>query len=100
MKRRAFCLFVLIALVSAAPVFAQTATVTGKISDGRGRPLANLTVSVAGKISFTDIRGVYRIRNVPWGSQVKMQIKKSGKIIRNTTVDIRAALITRDERLP
>lgn len=100
MKRWAFRLFAVIALLSASPVLAQTATVTGKISDPKGRPRANLTVSVAGRISFTDIRGVYRIRNVPWGSQVKMQIKKNGKVIKETTIDIRSASVTRDERVP
>jgi hypothetical protein len=93
-------LFVLVALVSPSTVSAQSATVTGKISNSRGKPLVNATVSLGGRISFTDINGTYRLRNVPWGRQVKMQIKRNGKVIKETTVDIQGVLVTRDERVP
>ena len=93
-------LFVLVVLVSSSPVLAQTATVTGRISNSQGKPLVNATVSLGGRISFTDINGTYRLRNVSWGRQVKMQIKRNGKVIKETTIDIQSALVTRDERVP
>ena len=90
-----------IAFMSAASVIAQQlATVTGRITDVQSKPLVNVTVSIAGKIGFTDIRGVYRIRNVAWGSQLPMQIKRSGKVLKATKIDVRSGVVTRDERVP
>ena len=90
-----------VAFVSASSATAQqVATVTGRITDVQRQPLVNVTVSVAGKIGFTDIRGVYRIRDVAQGTQLPMEIKRSGKVLKVTTIDVRSAVVTRDERVP
>src|SRR5262245_50187362 len=101
MSHRLCSSLVLFAFMSAAPAIAQQlATVTGRITDAQSKPLVNVTVSIAGKIGFTDIRGVYRIRSVAWGNQLPMQIKRSGKVLKATRIDVLGAVVTHDERVP
>jgi hypothetical protein len=91
----------LITSMSVASVIAQqSATVTGRITDAQSKPRVNVTVSIAGKVGFTDIRGVYRIKGVAWGNQLPMQIKRSGKVLKATKIDVRSSIVTRHERVP
>jgi hypothetical protein len=57
------------------------------------------TVSIGEKFSFTDSRGRYRIKDVPFGRQT-LQIKKSGNVLHSTPVEIDAPTKILDVRVP
>lgn len=53
----------------------EAGSISGRINDSRGRPVANAKVSVAEKSDFTDDDGHYRIRGVVAGKH-KLRVEK------------------------
>ena len=74
-------------LFSAALVWAQTATVMGRVTDRTNRPVMKATVSIDAKFAFTDLKGRYRIKDVPFGRHT-LQIKKGGRVLHEAPVEI------------
>ncbi|HTP68533.1 MAG TPA: carboxypeptidase-like regulatory domain-containing protein [Dongiaceae bacterium] len=56
-------------LGSPLPVFAQTSTVYGTITDRSGRPVVNILVEIGSNYRYTDVSGRYKIVGVPLGQQ-------------------------------
>jgi TonB-linked SusC/RagA family outer membrane protein len=65
--RKLFTLFIILLLAQYATVWAQPATVTGKVSDNTGQPIPGVTVKVNGttNATVTDINGKYSIAAAP-----------------------------------
>ena len=77
--RKLFAALVALA-VSAAPLFAQQGTISGTVTDAASRrPLTDVRVLVAGTTlqGVTDIKGLYRIINVPPGDR-KLEVRRIG----------------------
>jgi len=92
-------LLVLTTLLLLGNVYAQTGVVSGTITRRNGNPAVNVTVSIAGRASLTDIRGRYRIPGVPLGRQT-LQILQNRKVLRELAVNVNAAAVVRNETLP
>jgi len=62
--KNSFKIFVILILAAVAISFIQTKTITGKVSDDQGTPLAGVTVKVKGAPTgtITDLRGNYKIQ--------------------------------------
>jgi hypothetical protein len=86
-------------LLPVGNLYAQTAVVSGTITHHNGNPAVNVTVSIAGRASLTDVRGRYRVLGVPFGRQT-LRILQNGKVLRELVVDVRAAAVTCNETLP
>ncbi len=76
---------------------AQTATVSGTITQN-GAPAVDLRVSIGDKFSFTDVRGRYRIADVPFGTHT-MRIARGGTVLTEVTVNVNQANVTVDVAL-
>jgi TonB-dependent starch-binding outer membrane protein SusC len=66
--------------LSAAPLLAQPGTISGTVTDAASRrPVSDVRVHVAGTTlqGVTDLRGLYRIVNVPAG-EVKLEVRRIG----------------------
>ena len=74
-------------LAAALGVHAQAATVFGEVFYRNGQPAVNLTVSVGRKFAFTDVKGRYRIPDVPFGEQILL-ISRQGKKLKQLRVVI------------
>jgi len=92
-------LTVLATLLLLGSLYAQTAVVSGTITRRNGNPAVNITVSIAGRASLTDIRGRYRVPGVPLGRQT-LRILQNGRVLRQLVVDVNAAAVVRNETLP
>jgi hypothetical protein len=74
-------------LLGAVSVSAQTSQVTGEVLRKDGHPAVNYTVSLAGKFAFTDVRGRFRILEVPYGEQ-DLRITRDKRVIKEMKVKI------------
>ncbi|MCU0473229.1 MAG: von Willebrand factor type A domain-containing protein [Bacteroidales bacterium] len=63
MMKNSFKIFVILILASAMIAFIESRTITGKVTDDRGNPLAGVNVAVKGAPTgtITDLKGNYRI---------------------------------------
>ncbi len=84
----------LTSLLAATSLYAETATISGRITDPNDKAVQNAIVSVGDKFEFTDVDGKYRIKDIPLGKQ-KLQIKKD-QIVREFELDVNQAQITKD----
>jgi len=98
MKIKFIMFFIVVNLVIAANLFAETATVSGQIKNNKGNPIDKITVSIGNKSDFTDVDGKYRIKDVPTGKQ-KMRIKKGQKVLKEVEIEVDKHSITKDESL-
>jgi len=80
-------------------LYAQTAVVSGTIAHRSGNPAVNVTVSIAGRASLTDVRGKYRVPGVPLGRQT-MRILQNKKVLKQLVVNVSAAVVTQNETIP
>ena len=92
-------LAILTTLLPVGNLDAQTAVVSGTITYRNGTPAVNVTVSIAGRASLTDVRGRYRIPGVPLGRQT-LRILENRKVLRELVVNVNAAAVTCNETLP
>jgi hypothetical protein len=95
---------VLVLVILATPLlvgnlFAQTAVVSGTVAYRNGNPAVNVTVSIAGRASLTDVRGRYRVPDVPFGRQT-LRILQNRKVLKELVVNVNAAAVTHNETLP
>lgn len=73
---------------SAAPVEKKSVSIViGKITHKDGSPAVKVSVAIGDKFSYTDIRGNYRIKNVPFGRH-NIQIKSKDKILKEEEIHI------------
>jgi hypothetical protein len=81
--------WIMIALfvLSAASVLAQSSHVTGEVLFKDGRPAVNHTVSLADKFAFTDVKGRFRIRDVPYG-EYDLRVSRNKKVNKEMKVKI------------
>jgi len=92
-------LLVLATLSLVGSLYAQTAVVSGTITHRNGKPAVNVTVSVAGLASLTDVRGKYRIPGVPFGRQT-LRILQNRKVLKQLIVNVNATAVTHNETIP
>jgi len=92
-------LLILATLLLVGSLYAQTSVVRGTITRRNGNPAVNVTVSIGGRASLTDVRGRYRVPGVPLGRQT-MRILQNGRVLRELVVDVNAAAVTQNETLP
>jgi hypothetical protein len=92
-------LLVLATLLLVGSLNAQTAVVSGAITHSNGVPAVNVTVSIAGRASLTDVRGRYRVPGVPFGRQT-LRILQNRKVLKELVVNVNATAVTRNETLP
>lgn len=78
-KRLGWILILLLAMTTLS-VYAQSSQVIGDVYRRDGKPAINYTVSLAGKYAFTDVRGRFRIPDVPFG-QYKVQVSKDKRVL-------------------
>lgn len=79
-------LILVVCLAVAIPAAAQgtTGSLTGRVTDSSGAVLPGVTVTLSGpnvqgvRTAQTDQEGVYRFRNVPPGTDFKLEAKRSG----------------------
>lgn len=86
-------------LLSAALVWAQTATVMGRVTDRTNKPVVKATVSIGEKFAFTDLNGRYRIKDVLFG-RFTLRIKKKGRVLHEALVEINQAQKTMNVQVP
>ena len=92
-------LLVLATLLLVGNLYAQTAVVSGTVTNHNGSPAVNVTVSIAGRASLTDVRGKYRIVGVPFGRQT-LRILQNKKVLKEVALNVTAATVTHNETLP
>lgn len=100
-KRSLLLAFSLLVFMAALDLAAQTqtATVTGQITHTDNQPAAGLVVSVGDKFGFTDVRGAYRIRDVPFGRHT-MQIKaKDQRVLKEVPLVVGQSVVQCNVRL-
>ena len=85
-KRVGFCLVALL-MLGAAPSPAQTSQVTGEVLRKDGHPAVNYTVSLADKFAFTDVKGRFRVLNVPYGEH-ELRVSRDKRVIKELKVKI------------
>jgi|GEM_PF-6740996 len=78
MKRLPVYLIILIFLIAFSD---PKAVITGKITTREGKPLVRGVVEIGGEYDFTDLKGNYRIKDVPYGNQILLVIS-SGDTLR------------------
>ncbi len=89
----AFGVVALFAVTTAVPLQAQTATVTGRVTDqATGNPVTTATVALLGinRETRTDANGSYRFTNVPIGP-IQIQVVSVGYSQQTATVNLAAA---------
>src|SRR3974390_2741426 len=74
-------------LLSALRSPAQTAQVTGEVLRKDGHPAVNYTVSIADKFAFTDVRGRFRVLDVPYGEH-DLRVTRDKRVIKEIKVKI------------
>ena len=80
---------------------ASTATVTGTIrhAGSKKNPAINVAVVIGSKVSYTDVNGRYRIRNVPFGQPV-LTLKKNGKVLKEVRLIVKVSQVIHDDTIP
>ena len=86
-KKSMGSILLVLVLADALSLIAQTATVFGEVFDKNGQPAVNLTVSVGRRFAFTDVRGRYRMPDVPLGEYI-LRISRQGKELKQLKVVI------------
>jgi len=66
---------------------ADVATVMGKVKGRNNKPLSRVVVKIGDKTSFTDVKGSYRIKGVPFGNYT-VNIKRAGKVLEKKEAQI------------
>lgn len=84
---RAIVLRLVFVLFLSVAAWAQNAEVVGEVHNSNMSPAVNCTVSIGSKFAFTDVRGRFRIINVPFG-QYTVQVKKDDHVIKQELVNI------------
>ena len=92
----ACCLLLLLA--SATCLFAGGATITGRIMYGNGAPAAGIVVQVAHAWAYTDVRGYYRLSDVPFGDQ-QMEIRYGDRILKAVRIAVNQEHMRVDQTL-
>ncbi len=89
----------IILMIIGSTVNAQTAKLLGVINHIDNRPAINVTVVVAGRVSFTDISGQYRIDNLPFGFHT-IQIKIGGQLVKQENIEVNSPTLTKNIQIP
>jgi hypothetical protein len=92
-------LLVLATLLLVCNLYAATAVVSGTITHRNGDPAVNVTVSIAGRASLTDVRGKYRVLGVPFGNQT-LRVLQNKKVLKELALTVNAAAVTHNETIP
>ena len=89
-------LFLMVCLLAAMPVFSQTKTVTGIVTDVLGDPLIGVSILVQGTSNgvVTDIDGKYTLKDVPengtltlsYIGMLSQNVKVNGRSVINVTL--------------
>jgi len=87
-KKRALTLLVVFLLTSRMSAFGPAVQVSGEVFY-QNKPAVNYTVSVGGKFAFVDVKGRFRILDVPTGAQT-LQVFQDRRKIRELSVTVRA----------
>jgi hypothetical protein len=87
MRKTAVVALLALFLVPTIGAFAQTAVVTGEVVYKNARPAVNCTVLLGGKFAFVDVRGRFRIFNVPFGTYT-LQVKRQGQKLKEMRITI------------
>lgn len=85
-------------LAGVSIAYADTATVMGKITAEDNKPLVKVIVSIGDKFKITDIKGRYRIKNIPYGSHT-MQIKRKGEVLKEVEIEVNKGKVKHDEEV-
>ncbi len=87
-------------ILAAAPAVllaqANTATVSGTIRLGNGKPAVGLAVALGSRFNYTDIGGYYRINGVPYG-EYDMQIRQGSKTLKKVHIVVKTAQFQHDD---
>jgi hypothetical protein len=86
-RTRVGWIMIALLLLSAASLLAQNSQVTGQVLRKNGRPAVNHTVSLADKFAFTDVKGRFRIQDVPFGEH-DLRVSRDKKVIKEIKVKI------------
>jgi hypothetical protein len=92
----ACCLLLLLA--SATCLFAGGATITGRITYGNGAPAAGIVVQVSYAWAYTDVRGYYRLNDVPFGDQ-RMEIRYGDRVLKAIRIAVNQEHVRVDQTL-
>jgi hypothetical protein len=92
----ACCLLVLLA--TAPCLLAGGATITGRITYGNGAPAAGIVVQVSYAWAYTDVRGYYRLNDVPFGDQ-RMEIRYGDRILKAIRIAVNQEHVRVDQTL-
>jgi hypothetical protein len=91
-KMAAFTLLAVLLTATFSSAFAQSAVVTGTVVYRNAQPAVNCTVVLGGRFAFVDVRGRFRILNVPFGTYT-LQVQRQGKTLRQIRVTINQAQV-------
>ncbi len=90
---------VLFSFTALSPVWAnEQGRIYGTITKKSGKPVRKALVRIGYHFSFTDSKGSYRIKNVPFGKHT-MIIKKKNKILKKIKIMVDERRIKHDEVL-
>jgi len=92
LTRRSF----LAAAPAVLPGKSPTATVSGTIRLGTGKPAVGLVVAVGTRFNYTDISGYYRIDGVPYG-EYDLQIRQGDKTLKKVHIVVKTAQLQHDD---
>lgn len=87
MRKTAVVALLALLLVPTIGAFAQTAVVTGEVVYKNARPAVNCTVLLGGRFAFVDVRGRFRLLNVPFGTYL-LQVQRQGQKLKQIRVTI------------
>lgn len=100
MKRLGYLMVMLLfGFVMVSSIYAQQATVMGKVTRSDGTPLIKAVVAIGEKYSYTDVKGRYRIKAVPFGVHT-IQIKQGDQVLKEEKIKINQDQVTLDVTVP
>jgi len=80
-------------------LYGQTAMVSGTITRRNGEAAVNITVTIGGRHRLTDVRGRYRLPDVPYGRQT-LEISEGKRILFRTSIEVKGPSVVHNEKLP
>ena len=93
---RRICVAVFLALLL-LPAFQaqaqQKARIQGAVSLQGNSPAKGYVVQVGRYWSYTDLKGHYRIDDVPFG-KYSLEVKKKGTVVKRAEIDVREPVVT------
>ena len=92
------CCLLLMLVLTSQQGSAAGATITGRIVYSNGAAAAGMVVQVSQVWAYTDVRGYYRLNDVPFGGQ-RLEVRVRDRILKATRIDVNRQHLVFDQTL-